>query len=212
MQDLERAGVPKNKLIFIPYGIDVDFYERHTQKKTEEIIVSVGKDRGRDYQTLFAVAKNSPYPFWVAAMPRNIPHELSVPKSVGLHLSVPLLGICEAYARAKFVVVVSKDEDTADGSDCSGQTVILEAMASGKAVVATYRKWIPDYFDRTEIVTVPPNDTKALSEAVELLWKNDALRASIAVAGSKKVHSCYTSRILAQRLREIASSQESHSA
>src|SRR6185369_4724839 len=109
------------------------------------LVVSVGRDLGRDYETLTIAATHSPYQFHVVAEPKNFPHGIPQLPNMVVQYHLPLIEIRTLYARAQVVIVISKDVATTEGTDCSGQTVILDALAAGKAVIATERTWIKDY-------------------------------------------------------------------
>jgi glycosyltransferase involved in cell wall biosynthesis len=83
-----------------------------------------------------------------------------------------LLELRDLYARSRFVVVPLKTSDTDNGI-----TVILEAMAMGKAVICSRTRGQVDVIE--EGVTglfVPVGDAKALRDAMLELW-NDPSRA-----------------------------------
>jgi glycosyltransferase involved in cell wall biosynthesis len=57
-------------------------------------------------------------------------------------------------------------------------TVILEAMARGKAIIATDVGAVSELVDDSNGKLVPPNDAKALANAIENLGDNDIKKAS----------------------------------
>ncbi|TIX74973.1 MAG: glycosyltransferase family 4 protein, partial [Mesorhizobium sp.] len=67
-------------------------------------------------------------------------------------------------------------------------TVIMEAMASGKAVVATGVGGMPDLVDHGETgLLVPPGDAHALSDAMQTLLENRALLARLEATSLARV-------------------------
>jgi hypothetical protein len=60
---------------------------------------------------------------------------MTIPANVSVLYNRSYAEIRDLYARAQLVVIVSKDEQVADGSDCSGQTVILDALAAGRRLL-----------------------------------------------------------------------------
>ncbi|HQU07452.1 MAG: hypothetical protein B7X04_00570 [Parcubacteria group bacterium 21-54-25] len=201
LEDFAHRGISHKRLIFVPFGIDADFYANMDKSREESLILSVGRDLGRDYSTLIEAVKKSDRQFLIVTAHKNLPKETRLPSNVSVRYSLPLIQLRDLYARARLVVVASKDEREPVGSDCSGQTVILDAMAAGRPVIATDRAWIHDYFTvGKEILIVPPSDPKALTAAIERLWRDDALRESLARAGQKKVREKYTTRTFARAL------------
>jgi len=75
-------------------------------------------------------------------------------------------------------------------------TVILEAMASGLAVVATDCGGVREALsDGVEGLIVPPRDAVAMAAALERLWRDPALRARMGAAGRRTA----TSRFALER-------------
>jgi glycosyltransferase involved in cell wall biosynthesis len=207
LEDFVRLGITRDHLTFVPFGVDVRFFQSAKAVPEEALVVSVGRDMGRDYATLFAAAQRSEYRFTVVAAPKNILPELKVPANVSVLYNRSLLEIRDLYTRARLVVVASKSDDIPDGSDCSGQTVILDALAAGKAVIATRRSWISDYFvPGQDLIVVEPNDPDALAQAIDSLWHDSAKRARIAASGHDKVAAHYTTKTFADALCAIMDS------
>ena len=205
-EDLERFGIPSTLLHEIRFGTDARYFTPAFRKEGEYIL-SVGKDLGRDYQTLLAAAKETGLPVRVIAAPKNIPLGTAIPENVTLSYNLPLEELRDAYARARLFVVASLPEGTEAGTDCSGQTVILEAMAVGVPGLATRRDWLAEYFtEGEEYVAVPPLDAPALARRMRELWGDEELAEGVGRAGSAKVRRDYTSAAFAgARLRLVRS-------
>lgn len=207
IEDFVRLGVPRSHLVFVPFGIDAHFFQPAGASREEELIVSVGRDAGRDYAALFKAAVCTTHAFVVVAGRKNIPSGMPIPTNVTMLYDRSLADIRDAYARARLVVVASKDSAVPDGSDCSGQTVILDALAAGKAVIATHRSWITDYLiPGQDIMVVPPNDPEALVQAIDSLWNDDGKRERLAESGYRKVVTRYTTETFAEALLKIMNS------
>lgn len=207
LEDLVRFGISREHLVFIPFGVDARFFSPTDPSREEDLIVSVGRDAGRDYATLFKAAEQVSYPFAVIVGHKSLPPSMPIPADVSVLYDRPITEARELYARAKLVVIASKDADIPDGSDCSGQTVILDALAAGKAVIATRRSWIADYFVPDEdLIVVPPNDPEALARAVSELLQNAEKRRRIATSGRDKVASNYTTKTFAAALSMLMDS------
>lgn len=201
IEDLVRLGVPRSRLTFIPYGIDARFFESNDTPQAEELIASIGRDMGRDYPTLFKAAERSAHQFLVFAGHKNVPPGTSFPPNVTVQYDKGNVAVRDLYKRTRLVAVVSKNIDIPDGSDCSGQTVILEALAAGKAVIATRRPWMTDYLVPGEdLVVIPPNDSHALVRAIESLWDDAEKRRRLAESGHRKVVERYTTQVFAEKL------------
>lgn len=207
LEDFARLGIPREHLVFVPFGVDANFFQPTDASREENLIVSVGRDAGRDYSTLFKAAERTDYPFVVVAGQKNIPSNMSVPANVSVLFNRSLIEIRELYARAQFVVVASKDVNVPDGSDCSGQTVILDALAAGKAIIATHRPWITDYFvPGQDLVVVEPNDPEALASAIDSLSSDAERRKRLAKSGHAKVTAHYTTTTFTKALLSLMES------
>jgi glycosyltransferase involved in cell wall biosynthesis len=206
-EDFIRLGIARERLAFIPFGVDAHFFQPTDVSHEENLIVSVGRDAGRDYRTLFQAAERTDHPFVVVATHKNIPPGLSVPANVSVLYDRSFTEIRDLYQRARLVVIASKDVYLLEGSDCSGQTVILDALAARKAVIATYRSWIADYFIPGEdLVVVEPGDPESLAQAINSLWNDVEKRKCLAASGHAKVVARYTTKNFAEALLKLMDS------
>lgn len=200
-ENFAQLGIPREHLMFIPFGVDARFFRPADVSREEDLVVSVGRDAGRDYATLFKAAERTSHTFIVVAGHKNIPSDMPIPANVSVLYNRSLVEIRDLYARAQLVVVPSKDVSVPDGSDCSGQTVILDALAAGKAVIATRRSWITDYFIAgQDLVVVEPNDPEALARAIDSLSHDAERRKRLAASGHSKVTARYTTKNFAEHL------------
>lgn len=141
-----------------------------------------------------------------AALPENI--------AVGSYTYLPLRDL---YAAARFVVVPLKDVDNQ-----AGVTVILEAMAMGKAVIVTAtrgqtdiirdrrnggrgrveRAWWPGFVDEPEVADrvadlwtglyVAPADPAELRRAIQYLLDHPEIADELGRNGRRVVETCFT--------------------
>jgi len=148
VNDLIRIGVKREKIELILFGVDNDFY--NYTKNDEGYILSVGKDGGRDFESVINVAKKLNEKVIIITSKNSFSIFKKIQKNVKIIYDVDYLELRNYYQGAKIVVVSSKDEKKYikhkfGSSDCSGQTVILDAMACGKQVIASKREWMDDY-------------------------------------------------------------------
>lgn len=96
------------------------------------------------------------------------------PPNVRVFSNWPHSAIMHAWYRSLFGVLPSVGPEA-----CA--TVIMEAMASGKGVVATHVGGMPDLLDHGETgLLVPPGDTRALTRAMQTLLDDRTLLARLA--------------------------------
>lgn len=204
LDDFLRMGMPEQKLVYLPFGIDTLFFAIPGEVPESEYVLSVGRDLGRDYPTLFATAKELPYKFIIATAPKNIPESIEIPSNVEIRYNVDAEGVRALYRGAICVAVLLKDEETTEGSDCTGQTVMLEALSAGQAIVVTDRAWIREYFvDGEEYLGIAPGDARGAATSIKKLWEHPELRKALSERGREKVRTSYSSETYAAGLLAI---------
>ena len=207
MMDFQGLGIPSKKLIFIPFGVDNAFFKPNDFSNEGDFILSVGRDMGRDYEILLRAADKLPFKFVIVAAPKNIPKGIEIPANVSVLYNIDISEVRDLYRKARLVAIVSKDQSIPAGSDCSGQTVILDALSAGKAVIATDRSWISDYFSLgSDLIVVKPNSPEMIAKAINDLWHNNLKRKEIALSGYNKVNSEYSTKIFSESILRLINS------
>jgi glycosyltransferase involved in cell wall biosynthesis len=144
--------------------------------------VSVGGDLARDYGTLVDAVRGTDLRLKIACDARNL-------VDVELPPNVEWLGRLDAPAyrallqEAKGVVVTTRAP-----AYPSGQSVLLEAMATGRPCVITDSPAIREYVEPGhEAVLVPQADPQGLRRALLELDAAPTARARLAEAGRRRV-------------------------
>lgn len=166
----DRFGVPREKLHAILPAIDERFWTPRPAP-TERLICAVGLEQ-RDYATLFNAVDGLDVRVEIALGSIGVPPWATAgatvpppPRNVEVRTSLSPPELRELYARAQVVVVPLNDVEFD-----AGGTVISEAMAMGKAVVATRTRGQTDLVrDGENGRFVPPRDVRALRATVEQL-------------------------------------------
>jgi glycosyltransferase involved in cell wall biosynthesis len=86
----------------------------------------------------------------------------------------------------------------------AGQTVLLRAMACGKAVVVSDTAGVRDYVESGTAEKVPPGDSDALRVALTALWNDAPRRRAMGALAAQTVRSEFGFPRFAQRLAAIA--------
>ena len=139
----------------------------------------------------------------MVAHPRNTEGQ-ELPPNATVRSGLSFIELRELYARAACVVLPQRREEYVYGSEGGGLTALLEAMAMGKAIVASDRAILHDYVsDGVEALLVPAEDASALRAAIERVLGDPELARSLGAAARARVESSHTSRGFAARLAPL---------
>jgi len=167
------------------YGLNTgDFpvqVPRAWQPHTPVRIAAIGNDRDRDWETLIKAFGNDARYSVRLATRRRIPATLRAP-NVEIAPAAGLKKARELYDWADLVLVPLRPN-----SHASGITVMLEAAALGKPMVATNVGSLDDYFSHSAAAYVPPFDPSALRDALDRLVASPAAALRQAQAAAEEL-------------------------
>jgi glycosyltransferase involved in cell wall biosynthesis len=158
----------ERKFVFVPFGINCTRLAGLSLPPEEggNYIFSSGCSN-RDYGVLFEAVRGLAVRCVVIAKKYNT-RGLRIPPNVDVEYDVYDDRYYEAMRKAMFVVIPLEDPEVS-----SGQMVLLEAMAMGKAVIATRTFGTEDYVqDGEDGLLVPPGDSNSLREKIHYLLQN----------------------------------------
>lgn len=200
----ELYGIPPNKCVFVPFKVNC--WERLPSDAEaslgEEYVFTAGRSY-RDYPTFidamhragcsglflyedFALHRQAGSEVDLTTLPKN----LIAVKNVGEQSWVD-------YIRRSKIVVVPLLPSTLYAP---GLSLYLMAMALKKCVIITEGLATRGILTN-EAVMVPPQDSRALADAIKRVWDDDAFRKKTAEAGRRYAESCGgESRLLASIL------------
>jgi glycosyltransferase involved in cell wall biosynthesis len=167
---LEKDIFPRAK--FIRLGIDLNDYEMDINPKGDYILC-VGR-AGRDYPTLFQAALRLEDRFIVVMGDDPLPvmsehHAGVAPRNVTLLEEVEYDKYLDLMRDARLIVLPLYETAAP-----TGQTVLLEAMAMGKAIVISKVASVIDYVDDgKDVILVKPGDSDDLVGAIRRLMMDD---------------------------------------
>lgn len=196
---LSDIGVPKEKIEYIPFGADKDFF-RPAPPTNDGPILSVGRDIFRDYGTLIKAAEGLGTKVRIICSKHNL-KGLHIPRQTDVLYDVPYVQLREQYAAARFVVVPTKSTDYA-----AGQTVLLEAMAMGKAVIASKSEGLYSSLELKNYkhcIFVEPQNIEDFKNAMRYLLDNPGEADKIGKNARKIVEDNYNTENYASRLAKI---------
>jgi glycosyltransferase involved in cell wall biosynthesis len=206
---LQANGADVNKIEPIHNGIDVDEF-RFTAVNTEHpTLVWVGRiDPLKDVKTLLRAFARVRIAIPAARLrifggtpkgnERYLRECLGLRDDLGLETSATFEGrvrsISDAYLSGDVVVATSISEGF--------PYAVLEAMASGRAMIATDVGGVNEAIDDTGIL-VPPQDDVSLAEACIRLLRDPLLREVLATRGRDRVRARFMVELSNERFAEL---------
>jgi len=192
--------VPEERLACVPFGVDHEYFSPQ-ELAEDDYVLAVGRDRGRDWATLFEAVRDTGLVVKIACRPGEL-GSLTVPANVEVLGTVDRSTYRALTARAKVVVV-----PTHVRAYPSGQSVLLEAMAMGKCCIVTDTPAIRDYVvDEHDGLLVSPNDAGALRGSLQRATQDRGLRLRLGSAARKAVEDSFTAEVMWDRIGEILGS------
>jgi glycosyltransferase involved in cell wall biosynthesis len=199
---VEVRGYDARRVRLVELGVDAEFF-RPRPAEPADYVLAVGKDLARDYRTLFDAARRGGFRTIVVAHPRNLVG-LDPPPNVEHRYGLDWSELRDLYAGAACVALPLRRADARVGTDGSGLTAVLEAMASGVPVVASRRPALETYLaDGRSGVLVEPEDAEALAAAVQRVLADPAAAARLGTEARAAVEERFTTRALGERLARV---------
>ena len=166
------------KFVFTPLGIDFPFNDG----KLDNGYIFSGGRSNRDYETLIRAVAPLKTSLHIAAQRFNI-GSTDIPLNVTVHYDAFGAEFLRLLTDAALIVIPL---DRADES--SGQLVLLQAMALGKAIIVTENRGISDYYIAGETVTISPShNPAALRELIKSLMDDPEQRMRLGRAAIEHV-------------------------
>jgi glycosyltransferase involved in cell wall biosynthesis len=199
----ERLRVPRERLFFVPFGIETEFYRPAPDCPREGYVLSAGRDDGRDWSTLLAAAAEVDCPVKVVCPPRSVAG-LPVAPNVDLLGEVDAVEYRQLLWRATAVALASRTECAYP----TGQTLLLNAMAVGTPTITTATHPLADYTRAGENTwLVEPSDPRALADGIVRVMTDRRLAERISSGGLADVAKTFNARAMwhavAEQMREL---------
>lgn len=198
VEELLEVGIPQEKILFIPNGLEMDEFDLKTDYGLHDPIrlISVGRlhhQKGLDVllQAFSDIIANRPKRRWRLLLLGDGPlqHELKeMARRLGIDREVEFGG---------FVNNVSSYLNTADvfllPSRSEGlSNALLEAMAYGLPCIATSVGGNVDLIRHSDTgILVPPDDSTALADAIISLTEEEPLRRRLGGAAYQTIEATY---------------------
>ena len=192
---IDELDINSDDVFVLQFGVDDQFWTPYSVEKYGDYILSVGTDAARDYPTLLNAIDDQ---FVRIISRQRIPDNL-LGSNVQVSSEHSFLELRNIYRGARFVVVPLHDVDQP-----SGQSVALQAMACGRAVIITCTQglWEPQYMRHQETCyLVNPGDVQNLRETISYLCANPEEVEKVGANARRLVESRYNVRSLASDLQ-----------
>jgi glycosyltransferase involved in cell wall biosynthesis len=182
---LEQLRVPRAKVEKLMHAADAEFW--HPLGHPQSGICGAGLEQ-RDYSTLLEAVRGLDLTLTIAAASPWTKHDPLADRALPPNVVRRRMGYAELrelYDRSEFVVVPLHDVDFQAGS-----LVMYEAMAMGKAVIASRtaaHRYGDIVRDGETGLLVPPGDVSALRQAVIRLHENPTEAARLGANGRRVV-------------------------
>jgi glycosyltransferase involved in cell wall biosynthesis len=180
----EHLGLDPSRVSVVRFGVDTGYYDATLVDGSAGGggLVAIGSDSRRDYQTLFDAVRIADVPLTLACQPRNV-DGLDVPRQVTVRHDIYDGAYRDLLHHADLVVT-----PTVAPAYPSGQSVVLEAMAMGRATLTTDSPAMREYVDDGITgVLVAPRDPCELARSITELLADDQLRRSLGHAAVARV-------------------------
>ena len=187
-----------------PFGVDTDFWTPDPAVTREGFVLSVGNDGRRDFETLARAARRLSCPVRILTartLPADLPANVTVTRGSWHEQNLSDAALRDLYRRAACVVV-----PLIESYQPSGQSVALQAMACGCAVVLTRTRGLwSERMMRDGVVAhlVPPGDADALAETVGRVLGNRAAAEDLGRTAHETVCREASCRVFADRMETV---------
>ncbi len=215
---IETYGVPAERIVVVPELIDLRAWAEDEQPLAERevtppAILTVAHMYPRKNLGVLlkacAYLKDAGLPFqgWVVGDGpsrrswQRLRNTLALEDRVAFLGTIPRRALVDRYRRAAIFCLPSRQEGFG--------IVFLEAMASGKAIVAARAAAVPEtVVDGETGLLVDPDDPQALAHALARLLRDSDLRRGMGAMGRRKVEQYRADRIAASFLATVQSALE----
>lgn len=193
----------RGKCFFVPLGVDTR-YNTPQYENRSTYILSAGRDNGRDYKTVIETARRMPErEFHIVCSQRNLKGIRDIPPNVRIFIDLPFAELHRKYQEAEVLLLITHDDSFRNGADCSGQTVLLDAMANGLPVIVSRKKYLGDYVtDHAEAMFVDCYNPDAVKDAIQS-FQSVEFRKEIAMRARARVEREFSTKHMAAHLAVV---------
>jgi glycosyltransferase involved in cell wall biosynthesis len=199
----QRLAGPE-RLHLVHFGVDIGFWTPAGSAPARDApLLSLGNDDGRDYELLLRSIGDHPLHVHTR-LPLDrggLPPSVEVTAGSWQDAALSDLQLRALYQGSRFVIVPLRES-----VQPQGQSVTLQAMACGKAVLLSRTRglWGEGLMRHGENChLVPPGDAAALRDAIDRLAGDAAYRDALGAAARRTVEEHFTSDRMADEIATI---------
>jgi glycosyltransferase involved in cell wall biosynthesis len=191
-------GIPIERFEFLPYQ-SAEIPVTYEENTTDPFITALGSAH-RDFPTLFQAVSKLNIPTVVASGSRAI-NGLSIPPNVKTPLGITRAECRRLAQEARINIVPLLPNPLVTAA---GQITIVEAMRMGRAVIASRCFGAEDYIEHGKTgLLVKPQSVDDLTQAIEMLWNDSALRDRLGVAAKTYAAENFSDEVVGSQLGRI---------
>lgn len=209
---VQQHLIDPERLHLVQFGVDTQFWVPQPSPKSNDYILAVGNDDGRDYETLLHAIGEYPLRLHTARSLKGLalPPNVTVTRGNWAGQALSDSELRTLYWDSRFVVTPLRES-----AQPQGQSVTLQAMACGKAVILSRTKglWSRDLMRHLHnCYLVPPGNVAALRSAIEHLHRDDELCVRLGHAARRSVEQHFSSTLMGESIAKILLEQRTKAA
>lgn len=193
----ERFDVKKEKMTTFRFGVDVSFWKPLRHPKHKNYVFTIGNDMNRDIQTLYSALERADTLVHVSNNPIADNNSKGIIRSL---TNIPDKHVRQLYREAGVVIIPS----ISLVYESSGLSTILQAMACGRPVIASYIPTLDEILTNKEnVLFYNPESVKDLKRKINWARKHPKKLEKIAQNGYNLVQENYTTQHMGAQWERI---------
>lgn len=165
----KRFSHLKERIEFIPFGVDLNFFRPQDLPKEKQIL-AVGFDPDRDWKTLIEAVKDMDVRVILATRFERIKKYLPLPANIEVK-QFSAKDLVKEYDKSLMIVIPLNT--SFHHNDAMGCSALFESMAMAKPVIITKTKTIESYVkDKENGLLVEEGNVSSMKEAIKFVLNN----------------------------------------
>lgn len=191
-------NIPIERFIFIPFGIDTNFFQPGNEKVNNEVLI-IGADPSRDWNLYAHIIQAFPQEnFRIVTLKGLV--KIPMPKNVIFEYNLSYSEVKHRILSSKFLLILSKLN-----YHFAGQSTAMRAMSCGKTVIFTKTPGVMEYNfkNKTNCMMVPPGNLPETIYAIKFLNKFPELTRDIGKKARSVITAYYSIEQYGKKLNQV---------